>query len=272
VAYRLKRGESVTAGVKRIASEELGDAIDSLRAGQVHEARKRLKKTRALLRLMRGELGATYRAENARLREIGRKLSPVRDAEAMLETLDRAAEQRTAVRKLRPVLLRYKERVEKQADIGVLGPKLVDALNEARRDVRRWPLNGGGFDVVEGGVEAAYRRGRKALAEYLRTGRREDEHEWRKRVKDHWYHVRLLEDLWTGDAKEYERSLKDLEDALGEDLNLAMVREHVGKNDGIARAIDAEQFALRDQALKVGERLYAPKPKKAMKKLRQWWR
>jgi hypothetical protein len=91
-------------------------------------------------------------------------------------------------------------------------------------------------------------------------------------VKDHWYHVRLLEDLWTDDAKEYERSLKDLEDALGEDLNLAMVREHVGKNDGIARAIDAEQFALRDQALKVGERLYAPKPKKAMKKLRQWWR
>ena len=272
MAYRLKRGESVKAGVKRIAREELGDAIDNLRAGEVHEARKRLKKTRALLRLMRAELGASYRAENARLREIGRKLSPVRDAEAMLEAVDRAAKHRGDVRKLRPTLVRNKERVRKQADIGVLGPKLVDALSEARRDVRKWPLNGGGFDAVEDGMEAAYRKGRKALAQYLRTGRREDEHEWRKRVKDHWYHVRLLEELWTNDAKEYEQSLKDLEDALGEDLNLAMVREHVGKNDGITRAIDAEQFALRDRALKVGERLYAPKPGKTMKRLRQWWR
>jgi CHAD domain-containing protein len=271
VAYRLKPGESVKVGVKRIAREELADAIENLQAGEIHEARKRLKKTRALLRLMRGELGASYRADNARLREIGRKLSPVRDAEAMLESVDRAAPHRAAVRKLRPVLERHKQRVEKQADFGVLGPKLIEALDAVRKDVRKWPLDGGGFDVIESGVEAAYRKGRKALEKYLRTGRREDEHEWRKRVKDHWYHVRLLEDHWRDDAKDYERSLKELEDALGEDLNLALVREHAGRNAAVTGAIDAEQFELRDRALKVGERLYAPKPKKAMKRMRSWW-
>jgi CHAD domain-containing protein len=270
VAYRLKRGEPVKTGVKRIAREELAVAVENLRQGEVHESRKHLKKVRALLRLMRDELGAAYRTENARLREIGRKLSPVRDAEAMIETVERV-QHRPGLRVLLPSLERNKREVEKNCGSAALAPKLADELDAVRIDVRKWPLNGHGWETVDSGLESAYRKGRQALARYLRTGRREDEHEWRKRVKDHWYHVRLLEDLWDGGAKDYERELKQLEDALGEDLNLARLREHAPRRAAVEQAIAVEQSALRDRALEIGERIYAPKPKKTMKQLRRLW-
>ena len=53
----------------------------------------------------------------------------------------------------------------------------------------------------------------------------ENYHEWRKRVKDHWYHVRLLEGFGTLGCGSYEKSLKELETLLGEDHNLVVLRE-----------------------------------------------
>ena len=55
----------------------------------VHEVRKSLKRLRALMRLLRGELGRKrYARENAALRDCGRRLAGARDAEVMVGTLD----------------------------------------------------------------------------------------------------------------------------------------------------------------------------------------
>jgi CHAD domain-containing protein len=276
VAYRLKAGESVSAGVKRIALEELGEAIECLRAGRrqsaVHETRKSLKKVRALLRLMKGEMGEAYGAENERLREIGRMLSPVRDADALIEAVDRIAGRRSALSAIRPVLVRCRRDVAKRARMGEMRPKMVAALEAARKGVRSWPLSGVGFDALEPGLEAAFRKGRKALARYRRTGLREDLHEWRKRVKDHWYHVRLLQDLWRDGIESYERSLKELEDALGEYLNLWMLREQAAQGtEEVTREIDEERKELGGRAMQIGERLYAEKPRRLVKRMRRLW-
>ena len=66
-------------------------AGDPAQAGArtVHETRKALKRLRALLVLLRPELGAKrYARENAALRDCGRRLAGARDAEVMLGTLD----------------------------------------------------------------------------------------------------------------------------------------------------------------------------------------
>src|SRR2546430_1303607 len=77
----------VARGRIRHALGQLDDGHDPDKA--VHEARKDMKKLRALVRLMRPELGGkAYRRENARFREVARSLSGVRDAKAMLEALD----------------------------------------------------------------------------------------------------------------------------------------------------------------------------------------
>ena len=97
MAYRLEAGESVSKGIKRIATEQITKAIADLSAADetsidvsVHQARKRLKKTRAVVRLVRDRIGKDlYKQENARYRDIGRKLANLRDARVKIVTLDK---------------------------------------------------------------------------------------------------------------------------------------------------------------------------------------
>src|SRR5919201_4778965 len=94
-SYRFLEGEAMPDGLRRIARGRIDHAVDELRGETdssaeeaVHEARKDMKKLRAVLRLARDELGdEVYRRENECFRDAGRRLSGVRDADVMLETL-----------------------------------------------------------------------------------------------------------------------------------------------------------------------------------------
>src|ERR671929_1828085 len=94
-AYRLKEGEPLRDEIARVARGRIDNAIDELSGKTdstpveaVHEARKDMKKLRALLRLTRGELGEqVYSRENACFRDAARELAGQRDADVMLETL-----------------------------------------------------------------------------------------------------------------------------------------------------------------------------------------
>ncbi|HET8798832.1 MAG TPA: CHAD domain-containing protein, partial [Thermoanaerobaculia bacterium] len=67
--YELHRDETPGAGVRRILREQIDRARGSLTdesaplEKRVHDARKRFKETRALLRLVRGPLGAQFAIE-----------------------------------------------------------------------------------------------------------------------------------------------------------------------------------------------------------------
>jgi CHAD domain-containing protein len=298
MAYRFKHGETVPENVKRIAREQIGSAIAQLR-GQgsvngdeaIHEVRKSIKKTRALLRLVRPELGDFYAEENVQLRDTARKLSALRDAGALIGALDNLRKSGAApasgplagpFARVRRVLTRQKHQLENEAGTNKLKPGLATALLQARRTIQYWPLETDGFAAIEAGVEKTFRAGRKALAQARKSGRHEDFHEWRKRVKDHWYQIRLLEKLW-GDAMEgYERSLKELEDALGEDLTLAILDErvrsmasangHGSKAAALIEAIGASRKELREQALEVGDRVYAEKPREFTRRISRLWK
>ena len=95
-AYSLEIGEPVPNEIARIARGRIDDALDELSGATesspedaVHGARKDMKKLRALLRLVRGEIGEkVYRHEMATFRDAGRELSGVRDADVMLATLE----------------------------------------------------------------------------------------------------------------------------------------------------------------------------------------
>ena len=81
MSYRFREREPVRRGALRIAREEIDKAVVVLgdenldRHERVHQARKRFKKIRALLRLLRGELGDTYGEENVWFRDCGRELA-----------------------------------------------------------------------------------------------------------------------------------------------------------------------------------------------------
>src|ERR1700736_4154262 len=81
------------AQLRTIVVGRLDEVISALDRGltsddAVHELRKDLKRLRALLRLLRGSVGeATYDRANQILRDMGRPLTPIRDAEILMRTL-----------------------------------------------------------------------------------------------------------------------------------------------------------------------------------------
>ena len=97
--YRLKQGESVPEGVRRMAAGQLDTALahlgceDGERDKHIHEARKATKRLRALVALVRRDLGdEVYALENQCYRGAGQRLSELRDATVLVETLDRLVE------------------------------------------------------------------------------------------------------------------------------------------------------------------------------------
>jgi CHAD domain-containing protein len=295
MAYHLKRSESVPEGIRRIAGEDLEFAASQLTGGQgrnqdeaIHEARKSVKRVRAVLQLMQIELGDTYREESNCLRDAGRKLSRFRDASAVLEILDTL--QQKSRNKLNPrtfdlirrELLARKEHAEKQGDVQRALADIAASLRAASKRVKAWPLQTDGFPAIAPGLRQTFRRGRKALARVQDCPRPENYHDWRKRVKDNWYHLRLLEDLWTDIMHAYEKSLDDVQTWLGDDHNVVLLREQIvaepdsyGSDKEIALVLKlAEKYQkqLRDSACSLGRRVYyEEKPRQFVQRMRHLW-
>lgn len=285
MAYRLKPHERIDREIKRVLKEEADAAAEQLRtaakgdgAEAIHEARKSVKKIRAVLRLVRPELGGMYPQENARFREIGQKLSELRDAGAMVETVNGLREryrdevERQVWTGLHEMLLARKGKTEQAVGMQELLEKYPCDLEAVGGAIEDWPLRGKGFAVIAPGFEEAFRRGRKAMRMAQRKPTPEHFHEWRKRVKDHWYHVRLLGSVWAGMMEAYADVLKDLQVWLGDDHNLTVLRELVeGEFKDLVPVIERHQAGLREQAFIAGTRVYREKPRRLARRMEFLW-
>jgi CHAD domain-containing protein len=261
--YRLRKNEPVAEGVKRVAAEQIDHACGQLAQKSdtekaVHEARKNVKKTRALLLL------AGYGGEDKRLRNIGRALSELRDAAVMIEVFDALLEKHQAALKKESFAGIRRGLVEsmRSADAGRAVTSALAGLHAARQRLERWPIE----DALSDGLETSYRRGRKALARATKNGAPQNYHDFRKRVKEHWYHMRLL-----GSLESRTAGLKELEGWLGDHHNLAVLQEKLEKSPErfgdeewiklfLALATN-EQQELAQNSISLGRRLYEQKPK-----------
>jgi CHAD domain-containing protein len=294
MAYRLERDESVISGLKRVVREEIESAEDHLsgkkkttRDEAIHDARKSLKKVRATLRLVRKEMGGEYRRENARMRDIAARLSEFRDAFAIIGTFDdlrkkfRGEPGLTGLRSVRAGLAKRRNESAAEEDVGIVLNAAAAALKRAARRVKNWPLQTDGYDAIAPGLADIYRQGRRALALAKKDPTADNLHQLRKRVKDHWYHTRLLEGFWTEVMEAYEKSLKDLEDWLGNDHNLTVLRDRIaaepaffGKEKDVERTfdlIDRYQKELRGAAIPLAERIYEEKPREFSRRMKHLW-
>lgn len=287
MAYRLSiAADDVAGSVRRCAHEQLDGAVAQLQRADedpvdaVHEARKHLKKTRALLRLARPALGAkAYRRENGALRDAGLALSGARDADVLVETAHKLAE-RFAGQQSADLFaqLRGALAAEAAAQRGVDGAgsaeraAVVDALRAASGRVERWPLRRADWEDLLAGLTRAYARGREAFAAARAETTPERLHAWRKRAKDLWYHQRLLTPAWPGLLEAQAEQAHALTELLGDDHDLAVLAERLARPEPLAPAVDADRDALlalvgersdelRAAATRLGRRVYAESPK-----------
>src|SRR3979411_642077 len=94
MSYELRRDETLGDGVRRICRKQVQLALGFARGEKetddtpVHETRKHLKKARAALWLVRKEIGrGLFRQQDHCLRDVGRLISEIRDAEVRLQTV-----------------------------------------------------------------------------------------------------------------------------------------------------------------------------------------
>jgi hypothetical protein len=211
--FAMLPAEGLAGGLKRIALGQLDLAIEmlvtedgqSLSESAVHEARKALKRLRALIRLLEDELGEqVFARENAVLREAGRRLSAARDAEVMVATLEdlmrrhpgKLAHRRGVVR-LHAAVRAERERVVQQSlGDGIAAADALDELRGVRRRVIAWSLSERpGIETVEPALKRLYGRGRRRYRRVAlgRGNRTLALHVWRKRVKELRYAAEMLD-------------------------------------------------------------------------------
>jgi CHAD domain-containing protein len=293
-AYGLKRKEPVAGGVRRIArgrAESARAELDAAsggerRADSIHAARKDMKKLRALLRLVRDALGEeTFRAENRRYRDAARLLAASRDAEVKVETLAALEERlgdampQAASRAWRAALAAERDRVAGTA-AGEIEPRIERAraaLEAGIAAIPSWPLEGDSWKLVEPGLVRSYRCGRREWKRTRTWPSAESVHEWRKRVKDLWYQLRLVHRAWPSTLGEMATQAHQLADLLGDHHDLAVLaadlrgRAEIEDRQGLAAAIERRQDELLGEALELGARLFAEKPKAFRVRLRAYW-
>jgi CHAD domain-containing protein len=288
MSHALRSDEKLSDGIRRIARNQIRAIRKELckrhrrQDGSIHDARKRVKMLRALLRLIRDGPGEKiFRKENRVFRGIARSLSQRRDVEVQLKTLDKLRRQRGRAaaendfQVLRRLLL--KGRSELLTGSSIRRKTLKTELDAAMERVKKWPVNGLKRSDLRAGIIKSYERGRQALAMAERSRTMENLHEWRKRVKDLWHHLGLLQPLCpkilAGPVEELER----LGEHLGDDHDAAMLAEAATrvkprKSEMLARMIEARRVRLQRSAFRLGRHVYAEKPGSFARYVDDCWR
>ncbi len=294
MAYVFEVQETVPQGVNRVVLEQIDGAINDLTSDAidphegVHEARKRFKMIRAVLRLIRDELGEAYTKEGVEFRQFGKKLSAIRDAEAMIETFDKLQADVTGrldaetFAVVRDKLIGRREIIaDEEEDLAQRVVEVVAGLREAHDRVAFWPLTHNSFEAIGPGLRRIYAQGRSLSSKAYQQTHADLFHEWRKRVKDHWYHSRLLREIWPEVMDGHIEALHRLSQLLGDDHDLVVFRallttspETFGGADTVRvlqSIVEQRQQALRAAAHPIGERIYAERPKSFRTRIEHYW-
>jgi CHAD domain-containing protein len=281
--FRLHEGEPAGEAISRVVTGRIDDAVDRLRGADdddlgtaIHDARKAFKRGRAAIRLGRQVIGDTaYARENAAFRDAGRSLAPARDAEVVVETLEGLIE-------------RYREQLPPHAFAGLratlaaeaasarerirrspaLVPGVIADLEAARERVAAW--DGAGDEAaLTAGFRRIYKRGRRAYRSAEEQPDAETLHELRKRAKDLWHAAQIMRPEAPKRMKKLARRAHKLADALGDDHDLAVLRDAAAERPHtlapgepllLSTIVEERQDELRRDALARGRRLYKRKP------------
>jgi CHAD domain-containing protein len=291
MAFQLKARRSASRELVRVFSKQLTLAIRELRRAAglrdgpvVHEARRHIKKARAVLRLVQPQLGHAYRPANRRLREAGRMLAPLADRAAVVDAID--AWRRSVHGKPEPaVITRLRRRLASHqqfspAQVGHMLRAATRIIEREREPVSSWALRAHGFRGLMPGLERAIRRARDAMADAAERPAPDTYHRWRRRVKNLWLQVRLIERRCGNGLSAYERDLERLDGILGDSHNVFLLERRLAAEPILPRAQTARclrslrrmQSDLRTRALDAGGTIFKQQPHDLVKQIGSLWR
>lgn len=290
MSFELETDESVEAGIKRIVDEQLASALKDLRNGDakkadaaVHACRKRLKRIRAIVRLVREELGEeVFAIENASFRDAGGSLSEARDAAVLVKTLDglKTSVDGAAFKGARKKMLARRRAVAKRVlEAGNGLEAVAEQVESARQRVAGWAISRDGWDALRQGLKGIYGEARAAYERAEVGGEAELFHDWRKRVKDLWHQSEVLEGIWPVVMQEMAEQFHALADILGDEHDLSVLKavleaEALARAEEVSPAVDvaeAHRAILQRNAKSLGARIFAERAGAFTRRLGEYW-
>jgi CHAD domain-containing protein len=291
-AYQIGNDEPVPLAVQRITTLLLDETRDDLRPATaahydegIHGARKKLKRARAMLRLIRDEIGASaYKNENVVLRDTGRTIAGVRDAKVLGETLIALLQPFDDTHTVtREFLTKRYLAVRSQTDREVLVAAL-DNLGAARSRFAAFPIEEvvrDDFAAIAPGLRRTYARGRRSYRRSTATHDVHALHRWRKRVKYLRHQMEALVPIEPEYIGRLIAPLDELGQALGTDHDLAVLSALI-VNEPTACATHDDRLTLiglaaerRAEFVAILERLgatvYADSPDEFISRIGAFW-
>ena len=280
--YRLMPHDtSLQHMLRRIALEDLGAALATLETPRlvapsgIHDIRKRIKKLRALLRLVRPGF-PDFAQENAALRMAGQSLASRRDADVRLATYDALFGAHAGLAPLRARLVADgSDATDMPADAGLI-------LGALRHRAQHWHLTGRDRDILTKALTQTRRNAQKTMAVATKSRSVQAMHDWRKCAKTHWYQARLLSPIWPEAMAPVIATAERLTEDLGDHHDLAVLADYAaalpkGLIDKPAAAhftqvIDAARTALETRIFPDGHRQFAGDPQAMARLWVRWWR
>lgn len=305
-SLQLGESEPLGVGVKRVTMEQLEHAaggffdLESSLTIAVHESRKSIKRTRALLRLVRGELSEQiFDFENKSLRDTARLISEVRSAQGVLNaamSIQDLYGELLAGGTFGELISRLERRLELTEMKAVEDPNLIGrvvrGLERAHNRYNSWPTEADArevygmgirdsYDAIAPGLTGTYRHGRETMVTAYRRGGSGVFHEWRKRAKDMRHQMEFLVPLWPEVVVGTAMTLERLGDLLGEDNDLAelqnLLRDRPDlcpnpRERSLLRALSSQRRSeLKLAAEVLGRRVYAEKPQSLVGRFGEYW-
>ena len=280
-------------GIRRIILEQIDSVLDRLSTHiedqdeTIHDARRRFKRVRSVLRLVRYEIGKKNNCrENLCYRDAGRRLSALRNGAVVGQTLEKVIRQfsdqiavdylsdfRRALASSSALRLRVEGKVISEVAV---------SIRAARRRVTKWPVKGGNFSSLRVGLKDTYRRGRRSYATTVADPRAENFHEWRKEVCYLRNQVRILRPIQPDALDRLLKELRELEDCLSENHDLDVLRRWfiavIEKShdqlhpEPLLALISERQMELQSMSIPMGERIYLEGPEAFVRRFERYWK
>ncbi|MEX2423740.1 MAG: CHAD domain-containing protein [Acidimicrobiia bacterium] len=302
--FAIGRREPLAVGLRRVTVDQFDVALASMAQDPmdlaVHEVRKATKRVRALLRLVRNQLGdERYRTENAVLRDTARLLAPLRDADVHVSSVEGlrnrfgAQLRSTAFADLAGRLADRRHRVFERTVDEDDWSRVLYSLRSARARYAAWPVDDDtarahgmavvrhGFSSVGPGLALTYRRGRQEMSEAATRPTADNFHAWRKRAKYLRHQLELLGPIFPEVLDGYAAALGRLGEVLGDEHDLAELLRFIAAHPSyvsdptersmLVALVQHRRAELQTAALSLGSRVYAETPNRFTGRVGDYW-
>jgi len=246
MAFRIRPDRAFTAEFRHVAEHQLRQAIRFLEESPdgpheaVHDARKKFKRVRGLYRLIQPDAKEFRQRENARIRDMARSLSVVRDATALVETVDYLASQAGAPEELAALhfasraLIERRDRIaHEETDLPAKMAAAAQTCHEAIEALRDLDLDDSPRRTARRLAKVWRKQLSRAAADLVACeegGDAEAFHDLRKVGQTYWMHLALLSDLWSSAMRAKQREAKTLVDMLGHEHDLSVLTQVVNES------------------------------------------